>query len=150
MSEFKSIEIDFDIHKLIEAERQNFTETPTTILRRLLKLKSVNSQGITKRQTRMHAWSGKGVTLPHGTKLQMKYLQRQYFGEVVDGKWVIDGKVFDSPSGAASGIATTRSGQSTNLDGWKYWKALLPGEISWKAISRIRQKISMTPDELGL
>jgi hypothetical protein len=42
----------------------------------------------------------------------MSYNGRQYAGEIVDGKWVIEGKTFDSPSGAASGVALTKSGKT--------------------------------------
>ena len=38
MSEIATIEIDFDIHKRIEMERQSFTESPNDVLRRLLGL----------------------------------------------------------------------------------------------------------------
>ena len=41
--DFTSIEIDFDIHKLIELERRSFTEKPFIALRRLLKLPEVEA-----------------------------------------------------------------------------------------------------------
>jgi hypothetical protein len=52
------------------------------------------------------------VSLVHGTRFRMSYNGRQYAGEIVDGKWVIEGKTFDSPSGAASGVALTKSGKT--------------------------------------
>ena len=38
MAEVRTIEIDFDIHKLIETERRSFAESPNMVLRRLLNL----------------------------------------------------------------------------------------------------------------
>ena len=40
MSQFRSIEIDIDVHKMIEMERQSFMESPNDVLRRLFKIKS--------------------------------------------------------------------------------------------------------------
>ena len=36
MQEFRSVEIDLDVHKRIELAREGFSETPNAVLRRLL------------------------------------------------------------------------------------------------------------------
>ena len=36
--EYKSIEIDFDVHQIIELEKRDFFESENDVLRRLLKL----------------------------------------------------------------------------------------------------------------
>src|SRR5258708_39287626 len=104
MSEFRSIEIDFDVHRLIENERTGFAESANDALRRLLKLpprpaakqrsKIVNGQ---------RAWSDEGVTLAHGAAIKMRYNGRLHEGEIVDGKWALDGTTFYSPSRPACG-----------------------------------------------
>ena len=100
MSEIATIEIDFDIHKRIEMERQSFTESPNDVLRRLLGLGPP-----TKHETRLEnhvgAWSGKGVTLPAGTRLRMEYRGNTHLGEIRDGAWFLEGKPFTSPSAAS-------------------------------------------------
>jgi hypothetical protein len=68
----------------------------------------------------------------------MRYNGRQYEGEIVDGKWVIEGKTFDSPSGAASGIAITKRGKTTRLDGWIYWEIQAAGDTGWTPIKALR------------
>jgi hypothetical protein len=155
MPSFRTIEIDFAIHKLIESERQSFDETPNAVLRRLLSVKDKPSP----RAGRMngsagHAWSGDGVTLPHGTAIRMRYNGRHHEGEIVDGKWIVDAKSFDTPSGAASGIAITKRGKKTRLDGWTYWEARVPGDTTWTPISALRQKsnrtTTLTAQALGL
>src|SRR5579872_1900831 len=130
MIEFRTIEIDFDVHKLIEGERQSFTETPNAVLRRLLKLPARESArpGTETNGDVGRPWAGEGSILPHGTMLRMRYNHRQHEGEIVDGKWVVDGKTFDSPSGAASGVALTKGGKKTRLDGWSYWEVKVPGD----------------------
>jgi hypothetical protein len=69
----------------------------------------------------------------------MEYNGRQYEGRIDDGKWAVEGKVFDSPSGAASGIATTKSGNRTRLDGWIYWEVRMPGDAVWTKIRDLRR-----------
>ena len=155
MTDFRTIEIDFDIHKLIESERRSFAETPNDALRRLLRLPTrERAKPVTRSANGQRSWSGEGFTLPHGTMLKMRYNGRQHEGEIVDGKWVIDGKLFDSPSGAASGVAITKSGKSTRLDGWIYWQVRVPGETSWTPIGALRREMhrvsNLTAKELGL
>ena len=141
MADFRTIEIDFDIHKLIEAARTSFTESPNDALRRILELppKASVAKPDSKASAGERSWSDEGVTLPHGTALVMEYNKRRYEGEIVDGKWVIGGKTFSSPSGAASGIAITKNGEKTRLDGWMYWEVKQPGESQWKRISALRK-----------
>lgn len=136
MSELRTIEIDFDVHKIIELERTGFSETPNEVLRRLLK---VNGPSPTKPTTESagRPWSGKGVTLSHGTELRMEYNGRQYTGAIENGEWVVEGKRFRSPSAAAGGVAVTKNGKHTNLDGWIYWYAKRPGDKEWVAIKQL-------------
>jgi hypothetical protein len=131
MAEFRTIEIDFDVHKKMEAERRSFTETPNEVLRRLLGIKG--SAPVASGRP----WSGDGVTLPHGTELRMEYNGAVYNGRVEDGQWLVEGKRFNSPSGAA-GVARTRAGKRTKLDGWVYWQVRQPGEHDWKRIEEVR------------
>ncbi len=122
MEQYRNIEIDFDVHKLIEKERRSFDDPPNAALRRLLKLPEKKND----RQSSGRAWSSEGAVLPHGTRVRMSYSQKLIEGEIVDGAWVCDGRVFDSPSSAASAMALTKDGQTTSLNGWNYWQAKLP------------------------
>lgn len=94
------------------------------------------------------SWNNQGVTLPHGTPVCMRYNRHTYEGKIVDGSWVIGDRSFDSPSGAASGVAVTKKGKHPRLDGWIYWQVKLPGEDSWKSLDSLRPKITL--EELGL
>ena len=141
MAHLRSIEIDFDVHQVIEIERHSFDEKPNDVLRRLLKIDkdtpaspvpvSANPAG--------RPWSGKGVTLPHGTDLRMQYNGKHYVGQIDDGEWVVEGKRFRSPSAAAGETALTKSGGHTKLDGWIYWEAKRPGDHGWTPISTLRR-----------
>ncbi|KOF16033.1 hypothetical protein AC244_21755 [Ensifer adhaerens] len=138
MSEVQTIDIDFDVHKRIEAERQSFAETPNAVLRRLL--------GIDGRTTMVDTapssgrpWAGKGVTLPHGTKLRMEYNGRVHSGVIQNGAWNIEGGMYQSPSAAAGGVARTKDGKKTNLDGWIYWQVKRPEDAHWIALGSLRK-----------
>jgi hypothetical protein len=155
VTEFRTIEIDFDVHKLVENERKSFAETPNDALRRLLGLPNrISAKSSEKVVKATRSWSDEGITLPHGTALKMTYNGRQHEGRIVDGKWYVDGKTFDSPSGAASGVALTKGGKRTRLDGWIYWQVRVPGDASWTPISVLRRKLigasKFTAEELGL
>jgi hypothetical protein len=156
MPEFTTIEIDFDVHKMIEAERRSFDEPRIAALRRLLQLpEKPNSGPISGEIPARRAWSGEDVTLVHGTQFRMSYNGRQYRGEITDGKWVVEGKTFDSPSGAASGVAITKSGKTTRLDGWGYWEVQVPGDTGWTSLKALRPRrivgsTNLSLEELGL
>jgi hypothetical protein len=143
----RSIEIDFDIHKLIEAERRGFDEPPFVALRRLLKLPEQTSLPVTAVPESGVPWHGEGVTLPHGTKLRMIYgrPKRTYPGTIIHGEWVVAGEKFDSPSGAASGVAITGKGKKTRLNGWELWEVQRPGEAEWVFIDVLRKQAA--PEE---
>ena len=136
MANLRTIEIDFDIHKKIEAERMNFEESPNAVLRRLLKLPVERSAK--KTGDGLH-WQGSGVSLAHGTIARMEYSGVRYEAKIVDGKWSAEGQSFDTPSGAASAIATTKDGSMTKLNGWHYWKVQRPGTATWVRLMDLRK-----------
>ncbi len=144
MSGFRSIEIDFDVHKAIEAERRSFAEKENEVLRRLLKLPPAPVVPPVPATPGQRAWSGENATLPHGTLLQMTYNGRTHEGQIIDGKWVVEGKSFDSPSGAASGTARTRDGRNPSLDGWSYWLVKRPDDANWVRLGNLRRLRRLT------
>lgn len=140
MPDQRTIEIDFDIHKIIELERNSFSETPNEVLRRLLKVNGKAPAPKAEPDTAAgRPWAGKGVTLPHGTEVRMEYNGRRYTGTINNGEWAVEGKRFKSPSAAAGGVALTKDGKRTNLDGWIYWYAKRPGDTDWVSIKQLRR-----------
>jgi hypothetical protein len=139
MAEVRTIEIDFDVHKRIELERRSFSESPNAVLRRLLKIGGAASDAGMAAEKDGRPWSGKNVVLPHGTEVRMEYNGRRYTGAILDGRWLVEGKAFSSPSAAAGGVALTKGGQLTRLDGWIYWYAKRPGDTDWIAIRELRR-----------
>lgn len=144
MTETRTIEVDFDIHKLIENERRSFLDSPNQALRRLLGLPEAKhfasaTGGATENPDGGKPWIGKGVTLPHGTRVRMQYNSIQYCGEISDGQWLVEENLFGSPSGAASGTAITKDGGKTKLDGWGLWSALRSGDTDWIKIDILRR-----------
>ena len=148
MRSMRNIEIDFDIHKLIEKDRRNFEETPNTVLRRLLGL-SVSREQTTgptgqsneENQPMEGAWTGKGITLPAGTQLRMNYLGQQYFGVIKDASWFVGEKRFLSPSAAAGKSVRTKSGYPTLLNGWNYWQVKRPSDERWQSLKALRNSV---------
>jgi hypothetical protein len=139
MSDLRTIEIDLDIHKLIEAQRLSFSEPPNSVLRRLLKLAGSAPSALAT-DSSAGAWTGKGVTLPSGTQLRMQYRGKEHRGEIQDSCWIVDGHRFKSPSAAAGGVATTKDGRRPSLDGWKYWHIKRSGDPGWTSLDLLRQR----------
>jgi hypothetical protein len=138
--QLRSIEIDLDIHKLIEAHRCAFDEPSYLVLRRLLALgpPALATQSPSAAEVGKRGWRSGSVSLPHGTQLKMTYNGETSFGQVEDGWWVIGNEKFDSPSGAACSTARTRQGHRTHLDGWKYWYVKRPTDSGWILIDELR------------
>jgi len=139
MAETKTIEIDLDVHKLIESSRETFSEPPNTVLRRLLELGESGSPQ-PQRDPSRGAWTGKGVLLPDGTELRMQYRGQEHRGVIRDSVWLIEGRRFNSPSAAAGGVARTKDGRRPSLDGWKYWHVKRPGDPGWRALDSLRAR----------
>ena len=149
----RTIEIDFDVHKRIEAERTGFAESANDVLRRLLGITEAKTPAgamIAAAVEHGRSWTGKGVTLPGGTLVRMSYNGRDLAGVITDGKWVVEGNEFSSPSAAASKMCRTKSGAETSLDGWKYWQAKRPGDDRWVPIGSMRpEAIKMVDDVIA-
>ena len=140
----EKIEIDWDIHKLIESERQGFDEAPYLALRRLLNLPPP-AQPETAPAKILAAgipWTEDGVIVPHGSLARMEYLRgsQVYEGQFLNGRLVVEGQSFDTLSAAASALAVTKEGTKTKLNGWNYWKAKFPGESKWRPLIEMRPK----------
>lgn len=132
MADFRPTEIDFDVHKVIEANRTNFTETDNEVLRKLLNIDPRKHPQPQRQEGR--AWVWKGVELPHGTELRMSYNGRSHLGQITNGRWIVGGREFSSPSSAAGALALTRAGTRPSLNGWEVWEVKLPGTTRWRAL----------------
>jgi hypothetical protein len=134
--EFRSIEIDFDVHQRIELARAGFSDTPNAVLRRLLGIDAPEVEATPIPRTGRN-WFDRGVLLPHGTELRMSYRGRTYEGIIDDGQWLVDGRTYSSPSAAAGGCAVTKSGSHPSLNGWNYWQVRRPNDKAPIPISEL-------------
>ena len=143
MSTLRTIEIDFDIHQMIELERKGFEEPEYLALRRLLKLPNSKHLKETAPPVEMHSgrsWFGKGVELPHGTELRMEYNGQVFRGCIENGVWVVEGHRAKSPSDAAGSAAITKSGTRPSLNGWIYWEVKRPNDANWRTLKSLRSQ----------
>ena len=131
--QFRTIEIDFEVHQLIELEKKGFHESNNEVLRRLLKLDTPPPDSRSESQIASEAWQGKGVQLPHGTELKMLYHRREYRGSIRNGKWFIEDQQCNSPSAAARIVAG-----GTSLNGWLFWQVKRPNDEDWKPLNSLR------------
>lgn len=139
----RTIEIDFDVHQAIEAERHGFDEPPNSALRRLLKLGSPAGSSpplAGPASANVDSWTKKGVTLPEGTELQVKYAEIEARGRVIGGKLNFDGEEFSAPSRAVMTVIERTRGNTVNINGWIHVHAKPPGEESWISLARLRDR----------
>src|SRR5258705_472266 len=124
----RSIQIGIEVHKAIEAERRSLTEPENLILMRLLKLKSQERAEPELPAATARSWIKDGVELPEATRLQVDYSGQHLDGVVRDGRWIVGGQAYLSPSMALIHNVTTREGRRTNLNGWNHWMVKRPGD----------------------
>jgi hypothetical protein len=138
MSQLQSIEVDWDIYKMIETERRSFDEPHYIALRRLLKLPTLK---VPPEAEAGIPWIEDGVEVPHGSLARMEYLRgtQVYEGRFFNGRLVVNGKSYEALSAAASALAKTKDGSKPSLNGWLYWKAKFPGETIWRNLGEMRQ-----------
>lgn len=142
MPQLQSIDVDWDIYKMIETERGSFDEPHYVALRRLLKLPAVKSlQEPAPITENGRPWIEDGVEVPHGSLARMEYLRGSqiYEGRFLNGKLIVNGKSYDALSAAASALAKTKDGSKPSLNGWLYWKVKFPGETRWRSLGDMRQ-----------
>lgn len=138
--EYRTIEIDIDVHKLIESKRRDFSEKQNDILRRVLKLPQrtyshVSNPTLT---TRNSGWEKKGVFLPSGTDWCFQYNDKDFCGKIDGGKWVYENQRYSQPSAVVSSLAVTKKGKKTRLDGWRYIKVRRLGDEIWRTLDELR------------
>ena len=143
--EMKQIDIDFEVHQAIEAERRSFAEPANDALRRLLGIDSDQPDDDDRFESLDDgAWSSKGVTLPKDTSLRMEYNGKLCRAFIRKGKWQTPKGIFNGPSPAAAAVAETRDGKKPVLNGWIYWRAKLPGTRKWVPIQELREQAKGT------
>ncbi len=144
----EKIEVDWEIHQVIEAERKGFDEPQYVALRRLLGLGAPAPAAETPRTVQALPdgvpWTKDGVTVPHGAPARMEYGRGSWFqvyeGQFLNGRLVVNGQSFETLSAAAKALAVTKDGKKTSLDGWLYWKVKLPGDREWRSLGDMRHK----------
>lgn len=155
-----TVDIDIDVHRVIEAARRSFDESRNAILRRLLKIGARadaggkpdgGDKGPSRRSPSMRAksggaepggWSkldryGKSIFLPDGAKIRAAYAGKAVHGEIIGGMWIVAGQAYNSPSAALNANVRTRDGNPVNLNGWRHWEVLIPGRSNWVRLNRL-------------
>ncbi|MBS0337153.1 MAG: DUF2924 domain-containing protein [Proteobacteria bacterium] len=129
-----NIEIDFDVFKAITLRRPSETTTENDVLREVFGLPPKKVVPTAPTVPGAGDWVAKGVRFPMGTEFRAIYKGQTYLGRVDAGALVLEGKRYDSPSSAAVSIT------GSNVNGWRFWEARLPGQSGWKMIESLRRQ----------
>lgn len=131
-----TIEIDFDVFKVLTAKRANESVSYNDVLRDILGLGQVKqplSKSPVDGAVSSGDWVTKGVRFPAGTEFRAPYKGETHYAKVESGALVLNGRRFDSPSSAAMSIT------NTSVNGWKFWECRQPGKSSWQIIAALRR-----------
>ena len=128
-----AIEIDFDVFKAITLRRPSEETTENDVLREVFGLPVKKGSSLKLTTPGQGDWVAKGVRFPAGTEFRANYKGQTHLARVEAGAIVVEGKRYDTPSSAA--MAITKS----NVNGWRFWEARLPGQAGWKMIESLRR-----------
>lgn len=81
-----------------------------------------------------------GTTIPDGLRLRGRHGGSDFvYAEVTDGRIVVNGEMFESPSRAALHAARALGSAAHSLNGWRWWEFEYPrGSDSWRALHTLR------------
>lgn len=130
-----TINVDFDVFKVLTMRRSSEQVTENDVLRELLELPPVRPSGSrigSAQPASEHDWIIKGVRLPAGTEFRTTYKGKTYLARVENGALVLNGERFDTPSAAAMSIT------KNPVNGWTFWEARVPGQTSWRMLKALR------------
>jgi len=125
------IEVDFDVFKELTYRRTSEEETVSDVIRKLLKLPLPKTTESTN-GNKDRPWTAGGVVFPSGTDFKATYKGQSHKAVVENGALVLNGKRYYTPSSAAMAITIT------NINGWRFWYCLRPGEDTWILIHNLR------------
>ena len=129
-----TIEVDFDVFKVLTARRPTEDVSENDVLRELLRLPKQPTRPVRSDVPAPDDWVTKGVRVPAGTELRATYKGQTYLGRVNSGALELNGKKFDSPSAAAMSIT------HHPVNGWIFWKCRLPGQAKWTDLKELRER----------
>lgn len=131
-----SVQLDAELMRVIDANKIFPDDDSRAVLRRLLKIDKTPD-----------GWFSQGVFLPNGTKIRMGYGNTTTLsGEIRNGRWMVHGRKFDSPSTAATAfVAKGRGRAKARVNGWLYWQVLPPGETAWALLDSLRLELAASP-----
>lgn len=131
----RTIDIDLDVHKKIEAARTSLSQTENSILRSLLNIGPLESKDDTMRENggTKPGLLARGTLIPDGTELRSTLRGTVHRAKVRNGKIEFNGEEYHTPS--AAGCEAT--GYNTN--GWVFWEYKDEVTGRWHKLDRLRK-----------
>jgi len=134
------IDVDLEVFKALTAMLQAEGQDHNDVLRELLSLDSPIEEDapetpfskLAEAIAKSAGFSGfysRGLLLPNGTELRARYKGSQHSAKITHDLWLdSDGNPHSSPSAAAKAIT------GTSVNGWRFWEAKRPGDVSWRRL----------------
>ncbi|RUN75594.1 DUF2924 domain-containing protein [Sphingomonas sp. TF3] len=132
------IDVSLDVFKALTARLEYDGQTFSDLISELLSADSpIEVEGepehggamagqIFLKQAEKGGFASRRLWLPHGTVLRARYKQKEYRARIDNNAWRDEAdNLHTSPSEAAKAIT------GTNVNGLRFWEAMLPGERHW-------------------
>lgn len=126
----QSIEIDFEVYKELTIRRETEQTSYNDVIRNLLNLSKDAPK--TPLHTLARSWVCDGIGFPDQTNFRVTYKGKTYTAVIENGKLMVEGKAATSFSHAATMIT------NNNVNGWRFWECLFPGETTWRSLEYVR------------
>ena len=126
----KTIEIDLEVFKVIQANLLAFDESCNSVLRRLLEID--NPKVVKLDLKKQDIFYYKEVPFVVGLELRGKHKNRIYKAIVGKDGFIYNGKSWPSLSSCAHAVT------NTSRNGWTFWKAYSESDNEWFEVSEYR------------
>jgi len=129
-----TVEVDFEVFKQLTARRETEETTYNDVIRQLLKLPRQRATENARSPSPLQGWTSKGVLFPNGTEFRAMYKGTTYSAKVEGNKLLLNGRVMNSPSEAATAIT------KNSVNGWVFWECRWPNEGRWRRLDSVARE----------
>ena len=133
----KTIEVPDDLYKELEKRAIPFEDKePADVIRRIIDYPRIGSaetdESTCDNGSDLHC---RGGMIHHGTRLRKTYKGHSFEAEVLNGKILLNGNSYLSPSEAANAAVCSVGPQSSSINGWIFWEFLDTTTRQWKPLT---------------
>jgi hypothetical protein len=133
-----TIDIDFEVFKVLTMRRISEADSYDDVIRRLLALPANPPMAANPKASNPASppWVSKGVTFLEGSEFRANYKGEMVAAHVKNGRLMYG-------TGASSSLShAARLVTNTSVDGWTFWEVKRPADIEWRRAGDLRKGVA--------